>query len=663
MFSERPEITIILLTHDRPTSFQRAVESIYAQTFQKFELIILDNGSVFDYPENIKDYINSKNNLRYIQLKENNEYLGQVLNQGLSLAQGKYISFLMDDDLYEKDALNILYTAINKGLDLVYGKVISVDANTNRIVPNSYANTDWKKGTSKSRNPIHLTSALINRDVFDRLGGFHETMLRSFDLDLWNRIFKDSKCLRLDKVISRISVNNLNSVSGKRKPDSLEAMSTYPLTNYWFNRKSISFLGDEKDFIKSFNKRNSPWIATSESLETDATMSWAYTDGLDDFPGERYYYVDHPALFIPSMENRCDGVISQFPLESEKPSHLLRPFISRLELKEVDKTVYYLNQKYLRLLCPKLTEDNLDFILVLLGYLSDRFDGIDFYLFENSEAVYEIKQINKVTPRILEEDNYFYFKKLSIDAVLHIEGDTNSYIEAYNSLLTSTAIKAPLVSSPNIAFLDVLEKGVDYYEADTIQKYVQAIMKTKDIEIRETLVKNLRKKTNLYFLEQTVLDKFTLFLNSLHTDKIMEIKGITSVEQLLSDGSKTLQASEILEQEFFPTTSSFNAVQFFGKSLNNNSGFIFFSIKADGVSLESRIIPNYKIKNGINTVLFDSIEYDASKQYTFTVTSDSQIFDIEYLQSILNVGTFFINRVPKKSCLKFKILNDAVLQK
>ena len=63
--------------------------------------------------------------------------------------------------------------------------------------------------------------------------------------------------------------------------------------------------------------------------------------------------------------------------------------------------------------------------------------------------------------------------------VLHIEGDSNSYVDAYKDFITSTVLKAPLVSSPNIAYGELVP-GEDLYIADTLQQFVQSIDKAKD---------------------------------------------------------------------------------------------------------------------------------------------------------------------------------------
>jgi len=666
MLIERPEISIILLTYNRPEGLKKAVESIYAQTFKKFELIILDNGNTLDYPNIIMDYLNSKHNLRYIKFDENEECLGKRLNQGLSVSNGKYISFLMDDDVWYPTSLKNLYAGIVKGLDFVYGQVQSIDSVTGKITPNSYATIDWKKGIIKKANSIHITSVLIKKNLFNKIGGFHEGMRRSYDLDMWNRIFDKSKCLRLNKIISQISVNNMSSITGKLRSDISQTVApwNYPLIGYWAKRKSVSFLGDERKFIQQINDRHLPWVATHDDLKADASVSWALTTELKTYQGDNYYYIDHPSIVQDEMLDLCDGVITQFPYETLKPHCFLRPSVSLAEILATDK-IFYVYQKNLRILCPKITEDNVDFIYILMDYVADRYSGIFFYFFPNSEIRKLLDSIPNLIPTELQEDSYQHFKQHGVDVVLHVNGDSNSYVDAYKAFLISSVIRAPLVTSPNIAFDSILENGVDIYTVDQLQSFVQSIDKAKDIEIREKMILNMRKKTYLYFLDQVILDKFIIFLNENHkeTDCNLSIAQLsadlsyeTSVEQLDANSKVLLHSGENITQTFIPKLSSFDGIQFFGNCLNNYAGNIGFLLKRGNDIIFQKIIPNHNLKNGLNTVSFDKVTEFSGQAFSFTFYADTPSFELEYNNSIMSAGLYYSNGIPKKACLKFRVI-------
>jgi len=661
MFAERPDITILLLTYNRASGLRKAVESIYAQNFKKLELIILDNGNTPDYSEVIEDYILTKDNLRYIKFDENEVNLGKRLNQGLSISNGKYISFLMDDDILLNDSLKHMYGEITKDFDFIYGRVKSVDFITGKQVTNSYATNDWEFGKTKKVNSIHITSVMINRDLLNSIGGFHENMKRSYDLDMWNRIFKStSKFKRIDKVISQISVNNLTSVTGINRADQSLPLTEYPLKGYWSDRKSISFLGDERKLIDQVNLRNQSWVATHDSAESDVNISWASTPENVSFIGDRYYYIDHPSLVQDSMVDWCGGIISPFNFSTDKPHHLLRPTITYDDMLSADK-IYYDYQKNLKILCPKINEDNLDFIQVLLGFLADRYSAVFFHYFADVSVKDKLSDIPNVILTELQDDTYEYYKLQGIDVVLHINGDTNSYMDAYNFFLISSAIKAPLVSSPNIAFDNILSNGVDLFIADTIHNFVWNIDKSKNSSIREAMIKNMRNKTYLNFLDKVVLDKFILFLNDNHKILNSEVLGNILLEQNDSNSNVILHTGEYITQSFVVRESSFNAIQFYGSVISNKESSVRFVLKLNDVIITQKIIPNFKLKNGVNTILFDPILDSYNQTYTFTLYGEVPIFKLDYNNVVMSAGTYFSNDIPKKACLKFKILKDAYI--
>ena len=656
MFIDRPEISIILLTHNRPTGFKKAVDSVYAQTFKKFELIVIDNGNSKDYSDIIKDYLLTKDNLKYIRFQKNEERLGIRLNQGITASNGKYLTFLMDDDELEKDALKMLHKEISKNLDFVYGKVRSRDTSSGRQVRNSYSEGKWLRGTQKKTNPIHITSVMLRRELIDKVGGFHEEMYRSYALDLWNRVFKEAKCSLVKNVVSLVSVNNLGSVTGKRKLDKKETNYEYPLVGYWSKRKSISFLGDERKFIDQINEHNQAWIATHDSPDTDASVVWGYSSEIANYTGDSYYYVDHPMLIQPSMISWCDGVITQFPFDTVKPHHLLRPTVSHKLIKEID-LIPHLLQVDLNILCLKVNADNLDFLKILLEYLADRYSAVFFHLFSNVEAEKMLRGIPNVIPTVIQEDSYAYYKKSNIDMLLHIEGDENSYIDAYKDFITSSIIQAPLVSSPNIAYSD-LENGVDIYLCDTLQQFVQSVLKAKTLDIKEFIVRNMRKKTYLHFLDKVVLSNFLLFLNENHT-KIIEVDNIsTCLNQDISNSSVILHSGECISQTFTSKTEAFSGVSFFGSLLSNNRGSVRFVLKSGDRTLVDKVLPNHTLRNGLNNVMFEEVTQALGEEFIFTLYGDSPIFKVDYNNSIMSEGTFYSNGIPKKACLKFSVLHN-----
>lgn len=97
-----PKVSIIITTYNRQELLKETIDSILAQTFSDFELIIIDNYSKFDFLEFINLFKDSR--IKAFQNK-NNGLIAINRNFGISLASGTYISFCDDDDLWESNKL------------------------------------------------------------------------------------------------------------------------------------------------------------------------------------------------------------------------------------------------------------------------------------------------------------------------------------------------------------------------------------------------------------------------------------------------------------------------------------------------------------------------------------------------------------------------------
>jgi glycosyltransferase involved in cell wall biosynthesis len=97
-----------MLTYNREKLVKRAVESVLAQTFRDFELIIVDNGSVDRSGDIADEFAASDERVSVIHRERAN--IGAGRNTGLDAARSEYIAFIDDDDWLETDYLEFLYT-------------------------------------------------------------------------------------------------------------------------------------------------------------------------------------------------------------------------------------------------------------------------------------------------------------------------------------------------------------------------------------------------------------------------------------------------------------------------------------------------------------------------------------------------------------------------
>ena len=97
--------SIILATYNRAHLLPRAIESVLKQSFQDWELLVVDDGSQDETASLIQAYCKKDARIHYIPKEHSG--LPKTRNAGFEAAQGKYCTFLDSDDEYKADHLQI----------------------------------------------------------------------------------------------------------------------------------------------------------------------------------------------------------------------------------------------------------------------------------------------------------------------------------------------------------------------------------------------------------------------------------------------------------------------------------------------------------------------------------------------------------------------------
>jgi len=120
-FDINPEISVILCTYNREQYLKKCIDSVFRQSFQDWELIIVDDGSSDQTYEVVNSYLENFRNIRYI--KHQNRKLGYAKNVGIQASFGKYITFIDSDDTYKPSHLEsrIKYMRNFTEIDLIQG--------------------------------------------------------------------------------------------------------------------------------------------------------------------------------------------------------------------------------------------------------------------------------------------------------------------------------------------------------------------------------------------------------------------------------------------------------------------------------------------------------------------------------------------------------------
>jgi len=136
MMMETKLVSVIIPTYNRAEMLREAIESVLNQTYENFELLILDNCS----PDHTSDVVASFNDLRIKYLRHQCN-IGSAGNYtyGLYLAKGKYVSFLPDDDRYAQKFLanRMACFETNPEIAAVFSPFFYFDTQTNKLTESS----------------------------------------------------------------------------------------------------------------------------------------------------------------------------------------------------------------------------------------------------------------------------------------------------------------------------------------------------------------------------------------------------------------------------------------------------------------------------------------------------------------------------------------------
>jgi glycosyltransferase involved in cell wall biosynthesis len=284
---EKPLISVILPTYCRGDNglLKRALDSVLSQTFQNFELIIVDDGSVDGTEKLVMSYIEQYSNVIYMRNYTNSGLPALRVNQGIEHARGEFICFQFDDDEWLENALETLYNFyISKNeLCVVYGKVILNISGDNIAIGEEF---EYYKLVESNR--IANNSILIPRVIFNMYGMYdmHLVARRLCDWDLWLRFANKVPFYFCNNIVSTVYANQENSV-GQLFPIETTLFRIYighnrnkklKCENYKnYDFMNLSFIHNYTLKQKAFNTYILPWRiknnANLKSLEYTADIN------------------------------------------------------------------------------------------------------------------------------------------------------------------------------------------------------------------------------------------------------------------------------------------------------------------------------------------------------------------------------------------------------
>lgn len=182
-----PKVSVIIPTYNRLPMLKEAVQSVLAQDFEDFELIIVDDGSTDGTSEVMRQYGGRVKLIEHSQ----NRGVSAARNRGLLQAKGKYIAFLDSDDLWVKGKLKtqVNFLDENPHYPLCYTDEIWI--RKGRRVNPMKKHSKYSGWIFEKCLPLCIispSSAMMRKTLFSKVGLFDEALPVCEDYDFWLRV-------------------------------------------------------------------------------------------------------------------------------------------------------------------------------------------------------------------------------------------------------------------------------------------------------------------------------------------------------------------------------------------------------------------------------------------------------------------------------------------
>ncbi|MFC1675666.1 glycosyltransferase family 2 protein [Planctomycetota bacterium] len=261
--NSKPDISVVMPTYNRAHTLSKAIESILGQSFENFELIIVDDGST-DETRDVADNI-SDPRVRFFFLSENGG-ASNARNIGIKNATADYIAFLDSDDQWKPDKLKKQFDLIkncDQKVGVVYSGFTRYDGDKVLYMPDS--SVKRKSGNIfyeiLKRNFITFQTLIAKKGCFEKSGLFDESLRCRHDWDLLIRLSRDWDFLCIDEPLVDIYAGS-DSISKTHKVDMagwkpiiekyIDEFEKHPaiLANHYMRIATWSMPTDKEDFYQ-----------------------------------------------------------------------------------------------------------------------------------------------------------------------------------------------------------------------------------------------------------------------------------------------------------------------------------------------------------------------------------------------------------------------------
>lgn len=204
----RPKVSVLLPAYNAEKYLPEAIESILKQSYQDFELLVVDDCSTDSTWQVIQKYANLDSRVVAIQNQKNLKLSGS-LNVAIAHANGDYLARMDADDWSYPDRFQkqVTYMDANPEVGIVGGSMEVCDELLNVVSTRRYHQTDDDIRRHLFRySPFSHPLIMIRKSVIDEVGGYRDKFNPAEDYELYFRVGKRAKFGNLQDVLLKYRV-------------------------------------------------------------------------------------------------------------------------------------------------------------------------------------------------------------------------------------------------------------------------------------------------------------------------------------------------------------------------------------------------------------------------------------------------------------------------
>jgi len=210
-----PLVSVLLCVYNGERYIKDAIKSIYGQTFQDYEIIVVNDGST----DRTSDILDSLDSVKLKVFWQENQGLTRSLNKAISLAKGKYLARQDADDISLPDRLRSQVNALENNPEAAVCAVGAefIDEKSESLMFKKPVLRILSSGEGKEFQGFTHGSLMFRRDVLTEMGGYYEGIMYSQDYFLLSNVLRKYSAEMIPDIHYKFRINRSSLTLTKRR--------------------------------------------------------------------------------------------------------------------------------------------------------------------------------------------------------------------------------------------------------------------------------------------------------------------------------------------------------------------------------------------------------------------------------------------------------------